>query len=111
MSHLLKRYSFADFQTALRKRVNSGALAVGNAARWLDCLCSDFVLARTTQFTWGQVRLARELSINLTFARSAKELRAIVLNRLSSIPFKNSWSLNQRAAKHFPPLPDRSDEG
>ncbi len=111
MSHLLKRYSFADFRVSARKRVNGAALSLGDFARWVDGLSQDFVLMRTTQFTWGQARLARELSINLTFARSAKELRAIVLNRLSSIPFKNSWSLNQRAAKHFPPLRDRSDEG
>lgn len=106
MSHLLERYSFADFQKALRKRVNRSALAIGDFARWIDGIAQDFVLIRTTQFTWGQARLARELSINLTLARSATELRTIVLVRLSSIPFKNSWSLNQRAAKHFPPRGD-----
>jgi hypothetical protein len=108
MPHLLRRYSFADFRKALRKRVNSAALSTGDFARWIDGLAQDFVLMRTTQFTWGQARLARELSINLTLARSATELRTIVLGRLSSIPFKNSWSLNQRAAKHFPPKSDRS---
>ena len=106
MPHLLKRYSFADLQKATRKRINSAALALGDFARWIDGLAQDFVLMRTTQFTWGQARLARELSINLTLARTATELRTIVLSRLSSIPFKNSWSLHQRAAKHFPPRSD-----
>jgi hypothetical protein len=111
MSHLLERYSFADFRRGFNKRTNSAALALGKTARWFDALCSDFVLIRTTQFTWGQARIARALGVNLTIVRSSAEIRTLLLGCLRSVPHKNSWSLNERVAKHFPPHPDRSDEG
>lgn len=103
MSDLSERYSFADFRRSTRKRINAAVLAVGAAAHFVDTFASDYVLCRTTQYTWGQARLARALNFNLTLARSGDEVRNGLLSRLKSIPFKNSWALHERFAKHFPP--------
>jgi hypothetical protein len=63
MSHLLRRYSFAS------------VLRVGAAAAWIDALCSDFVFWRSTQFTWREIRHARQHDYDLTDTDELRRMR------------------------------------
>lgn len=96
MPDLLKRYSF-DWCID----------RIGAFAGWIDGVCSDLLLARRTMWTWGQARLARDLCVDLSVPwytdANVAAVRTALLDRLSNIPQKNSWALNERLAKHFPP--------
>lgn len=102
MSHLPERYSFADFRKALRKSVNGFALLLGDFARFIDGLTNDFVLTRTTRFSWAQARLARALDFNLTIGGTAGEIRKGLLLRLNGRPAGEAWELARAIDELFP---------
>lgn len=107
MLHLPERYSLAAFRENARKQSVEAALQIERAARFVAALATDYALSRSTTFTWGQARLARDLGFNLTIARDAEEIRNALVSRMQSIPFKNQHALHQRFRKHFP-QPERS---
>ena len=64
MSNLLKRYLFA------------GILKVGSGFRYVDEICTDFVLARTVNVSFADVRFARAHQFDVTDPVELQLMRA-----------------------------------
>lgn len=85
MSHLLRRYSFADWRRCLRRRFDRALLkagqAFGDAGAYLDALASDYVFYRATRFTWAEIRYARAHDFDLTDPSEVRRMRLAITKK------------------------------